>query len=45
LELEGICNLLRSHAVRHVDAIGLFAGSARYRRAQIVPVTLEVRTI
>ena len=31
--------------MRHVDAIGLFAGSGRYRRAQIVPVTLEVWTI
>jgi hypothetical protein len=31
--------------VRHVDAIGLFDGSRRYRRAQIVPITLELWTI
>src|SRR5205823_4912252 len=35
----------RSHAVRHVDAIGLYAGSKRYRSAQTVPITLEVWTI
>ena len=31
--------------MRHVDAIGLFDGSRRYRRAQIVPITLELWTI
>src|ERR1700722_15457876 len=35
LELEGICNLLRSHAVRHVDVMGFCgrAGTALSERA------------